>query len=611
MDSESYNTDGSVKQPTSSIRNVFSGLFSRDRSASADEESAVLKSFKELPDGENPLPEGCQASNGENKQGKEDEHQDNVTAPCGTGQRDESLETCKESGNQDEKAAGNLIEPDLVQVTRVETHSDTENADEEASHSSSSLSQWLPRTREPTLPEADVNKVDNGDELKVASGAEAEYHVPVFRTHRLKEESIIEAILYSERFKNRTDSRPVLLSPVSKQVDDSYPKESNTTMSADEEASCATRNGCSNVGTAEGDEYSGIDCSVPVPSIISGHVTLEAAGHNAAMASPVKRTEAEDLDSTQKEGTKEGTKEPLDSQVSSSSSPKTLEASVQSSCIPDEQSDSSGIRNQSTSLSSAPEESTRDIQPSTSPASQCTAAPKTPETNTPHSASSAAPSPTSSSSSPSVGATLPSPPSFQMPALFSGLRVLKKGAVGEDRDTMSEIKQSEKDADLALLSLKKSVNKAKLFPEQKTATSAKKHEELKPVSESKSTVMGQLSQPLNLDNHVVTKKTDEGKDGDPESKKESKNGEEAGGEKSPGPETPTCTPERKKTSDLAYETFRNIFGPKSVKKERTENVDLEAVKKKIKNDKENLRSIFVRVSKTPSKELKSPTEANV
>lgn len=590
MDSESYNTDGSGKQSTASIRNVFSSIFSRDRSASSGSESAVLRSFKELPDGENPLPESCQTTNGENKQGKEDEHQENEAAPCDAGQRDELLETCNDSGNQVEKVAANLIEPDLVKVTRVETCSDVENEDED-------VSQQPPGTRETTVSQVDANKLENsdGDELQDASGAEAEYHVPVFKTHNLLEGSIVEAILYSERFKTRTDSRPVPLSPVSKRVDDSSPLESNTTASADEEASRATRNSRSSVATDEGDEYSGVDCSLPVPSIIAGRATSDTAGIST-MASPVKHAEAEDLDSTQKEGTEE----PHDSQVSVPSSPKTLEASVQSASSPD----------QTTPLSSAPEESTEDVQPSASPASPFKTAPKTPETSTLHSASSAAPSPSSSSSSPSVG-TLSSPPSFQMPALFSGLRVLKKGAVGGDRDTTSEIKQREKDADLALLSLKKSVNKAKLFPEQKMVPSAKKHEELKPVSESKRAAVEQISKLLNLDDHNVTEKTGEEKDGDPERKKEAENGGEGGGETTPGPETPACTAERKKTSDLAYETFRNIFGPKSVKKERTEGVDLEAVKKKIKNDKENLRSIFERVSKTPSKELKSPTEANV
>ncbi|MEQ2183063.1 hypothetical protein GOODEAATRI_028768 [Goodea atripinnis] len=198
-----------------------------------------------------------------------------------------------------------------------------------------------------------------------------------------------------------------------------------------------------------------------------------------------------------------------------------------------------------------------------------------------------------------------------MPALFSGLRVLKKGTVGDDREVVSEIKQREKDADLALLSLKKTVNKAKLFPEQKTASSIKKPSESKSLATSKSTAMGQLTQMLISDNHDNTKKSNDGKKGDVEGKKHSENGEEVSGENKIGLETPKCPPEKKKTSDLAYETFKNIFGPKPIKKEKAEDVDLEAVKRKIKNDKESLRLIFERTSKSPGKDITSSTEATV
>ncbi|XP_061157217.1 formin-like isoform X1 [Syngnathus typhle] len=192
-----------------------------------------------------------------------------------------------------------------------------------------------------------------------------------------------------------------------------------------------------------------------------------------------------------------------------------------------------------------------------------------------------------SSKTPSKDTTYSSPNSFQMPALFSGLRVLKKGAVGEERETMSEIKQNEKDADLALLSLKKTVNKTKLLPEQKTSATTKKHLEPKPLSENL-----RNSPLLNLEVEAGANK-----------KKESEAGVEVAGDK-------TSHPEIRKTSDLAYDTFRSVFGPKSVKKEKTEPVDLEAVRRKIRNDKESLRSIFERSSKSPSRELKAPTEAN-
>ncbi|XP_038570776.1 formin-1-like [Micropterus salmoides] len=579
---DSNNSDELGKQPPGSIKNVFSSFFSRDISASSVTDSAILTSFKELPDVEDLLPEGGQTINSENKlQGRKDMHQDNMTA---LGQWDESSETHKESDNQVKTAAGASVDPDVVQVTRVETYSDTENEYEEAANNSTGLSEKITRTSRPSLPDEDNYTGDHvdGDKLKDSSKAEAEYQMPVFRTHNLKEKSRIEAILYSDRLTSRTKSRTALISSVSKHGHGCSPKENTTTLSVDVETCAASEKSSDNVGMDE-EKYAGIDCSLPTSSIISGHLDLEAAGQNAAIAFPLKHTGHRD--STQKEETceeraetDEGTEESYSSQVSSSvpSSPKTPEVAVQA-----------GITNYAIGFKKPTPLST-----------------KTPERNTPPPVSSISPSSTSSTSSPSRGTSLSSPPSFQMPALFSGLRVLKKGAVGDDRETMSEIKQREKDADLALLSLKKTVNKAKLFPEQKTATPVKKHAEPKTIAETKSTVMGQLSQLLNLDNQDETKK-----DADPEhSKKES--GEEVVGETIPGPGTLTSPPEKKKTSDLAYETFRNIFGPKTVKIEKTEKVDLEAVKKKIKNDKENLRSIFERTSKSPGKELKSPTEAN-
>ncbi|TKS86520.1 Formin Limb deformity protein [Collichthys lucidus] len=533
MDSASNNPEGPGKQPASSILSVFNfnTFFSRDRSASLEAESAVLTSFKELSNGKSPLAESVQTTNNEDK--LQDMHEKDVTTSCAAGQRAESLETCKEDGGT------GTVDPDLVTVTRVEICSDTENEDEEVARSSTTLSERLARTKKPV---EDKNTVHHGggDEPKDASKAQA-CEVPVFRTHKFTDRSLIENMLYS--------SRAVPVSSVSKKGDDCSPKKSTTTtttaMYADVETSGATENSSDNVGTDESDEYTGIDCSQPVPSIVSGDLALEATGRSAAADSVLKQ--ADDLNTSKKE--------------------KTHEESAEA------------------------EEGTK--KPPSSPNAHTT-----PETSTPPPASS------SCTSSPSRGTSLSSPPSFQMPALFSGLRVLKKGAVGEDRETMSEIKQREKDADLALLSLKKSVNKAKLLsPEQKTATAVKKHAEPKPVTETKSNVMGQLSQLLNLDEQ----KSDDGQEADPDSKKESENGKEVEGEKITDPETPTSSPEKKKTSDIAYETFRSFFGPKTVKKEKTEDVDLEAVKKKIKNEKENLRSIFERASKSPGK---SPTEAN-
>ncbi|XP_033986087.1 formin-like [Trematomus bernacchii] len=605
MENASNKSDGAGKQSSGLLMNVFSSFFGQERPAS---ESPVLTSFKELSDENNPLPEGGQTTYSKNKlQEREDMHQDNVTASSGTGQSAESLENSKESGDKVKTASVAPVDLDLVQVTMVETYSDNEeNEDEEAACSSRSKSEKPAMTKESTPPEEDNNKVEHNDEDPAE--AEAEYQMPVFRTHGLRGRSRIEAMLFPDRYPSGKDSGTV---PVSKQEEGSMsPKESRTTVSSDVEKPDAGDKSRDSVGAEEDKEFVAVDCSLPVPAIIAGSPVLEAPGDDAATASPLKE---DSISQEEKTGDKmakaeeETKKEPHSSKVSLSVSsiPKASEVLVQSSSSLKEQSEAAGEKTKKRSLSSTPEKSTVVIQPRASPASQRTTAPKTPEAKkTPPPASS------TPSSSPSRGTALSSPPSFQMPALFSGLRVLKKGAVGEDRESVSEIKQSEKDADLALLSLKKTVNKAKLFPEQKTPSPARKHAEPKPVLDTKSTVMGQLSHLLNRDSREETKKPDVQQDANPErGRKESENGEEVVGETVLSPETPTSTPEKKKTSDLAYETFRNIFGPKGVKKDKADDVDLDAVRKKIKNDKENLRSIFERASKSPGKELGSPTEA--
>ncbi|ROL51315.1 Formin [Anabarilius grahami] len=161
---------------------------------------------------------------------------------------------------------------------------------------------------------------------------------------------------------------------------------------------------------------------------------------------------------------------------------------------------------------------------------------------------------------------------YQLPALFSGLRVLKKGAVGDERETLSEIKQ--RDADRALLNLKQHVNKAKV--EQLTGTGvAKKKNEPRNLSEITS---------------LLQKAT---------------HGETTREESVDPPEvTDSCG---KAVTDSAYDALKSkLFSSKPAKKDL---VDLDAVKRKKKSDKELLRSIFERQSsKAPVVDVKSPTE---
>uniref|UniRef100_A0A8C4TME0 Formin 1 n=1 Tax=Erpetoichthys calabaricus TaxID=27687 RepID=A0A8C4TME0_ERPCA len=132
--------------------------------------------------------------------------------------------------------------------------------------------------------------------------------------------------------------------------------------------------------------------------------------------------------------------------------------------------------------------------------------------------------------SPQLGT--PEDKSFQLPALFSGLRVLKKGATGEDRETIAEIKS--RDSDLALLSLKKTVNKVRTTPE----ALLQKQEQRKSTPQS---------------------------------------------------------------IETAFDAFKSFFTPKPHKRNKTDGLDLDAVKKKLKNDKDALKAIFEKSkSRSPS-----------
>lgn len=559
MESENNSLNEEEKQSTRSMLNVFNNLFVRDRSASSDVDMPVLTSFKELPDAAD------------------------AVEVCKTNSKGALQETTKTTCEQVEKSR-KVSESDLVQVTRVETYSDTENEDNEKPKNSTAFSEKPDVSQKAALSKEgnDVMGHGKGDEPKI----------PVFRTHGFRDRSTIEAILYSSKFGRKGRSNQAKLPSVSKPEDGGNVKSSPTKESVIAESTEDSAK-LDVATTSVDDEYDSIDCSKHVPSVISGNQTIEAPFHERDGINSIKLSE-----------NMVKADEPQPNQIP--------EKIIQSSSKPGEQLKTFDLTRSGPKV---PSDSTGNSQSSVSSSVQHIPDPKTPE------ASAASPVSSAATSSPSRGASLSSPPSFQMPALFSGLRVLKKGAVGEDREMVSEIKQREKDAELALLSLKKTVNKAKLLPEQKMASSVKKPTEPKSLATSKSTTLGQLTQRLNLDNNDDTnkstdgKKSEDGNEGGVEGKKPIKNGEgdQVSVETNNRNEVESLksSPEKKKTSDLAYETFKNIFGPKTVKKENGEDVDLDVVKKKLKNDKESLRSIFERTSKSPAKDITSSTEATV
>ncbi|KAA0711618.1 Formin Limb deformity protein [Triplophysa tibetana] len=173
---------------------------------------------------------------------------------------------------------------------------------------------------------------------------------------------------------------------------------------------------------------------------------------------------------------------------------------------------------------------------------------------------------------------------YQLPALFSGLRVLKKGALRDEKET-KEIKQ--RDTDRALLSLKQHVNKVKLEPLSNTTVSKPKHE-----PKSLSEVSSQLQKLANAE-AALNEETPSGREDAVE------------------PDADSQANSSKSSVD-SFDALRSkLFGSKPVKKDPLEAaLDLEAVRKKKKNEKELLRAIFERQSSIKTTESKSPIEVN-
>uniref|UniRef100_A0A8C5HCJ7 Formin-like n=1 Tax=Gouania willdenowi TaxID=441366 RepID=A0A8C5HCJ7_GOUWI len=484
-------------------------------------------------------------------------------------------DTSATAGPDSQKEAS--VDADLVKVTRVETHSDTENEDEQAQRKN--------------VPHVEDNEFED---------EEVEHQVPVFKTHNISTRARVEDILYPGRFSSKNNSKMIKLSSVSKQENVSLSKGSAQVSRFSDISPCDEKT-LLDAPSDVNDGNTETDGSRPVPSVISEPLGSEAVGRVDRGTPNIK-----DAGVAEKDTLKESLEEPDSS--SFSSSPKTPEASAKLFTNPEKKSDTDSARvpgvDKPKSSPSLSKKLLRDNQENGAPATPHTATLKTHKTSTPSPFSSS----TSSNSSPSRGPSASTPPYFQMPALFSGLRVLKKGAVGDEREVVSEIKQREKDAELALLNLKKTVNKAKPLSELKITPPVKRQVDPKSITNTKSTVMGQLSNLLNLENDETNKPRME-KDADSvPSQQESQKVEGVTGDRSLSPKTPT--PERKKTTDMAYDTFRNLLGPKSAKIDMTDDLDLEAVKKKKKNDKENLRSIFERTSKTPVREkATTPTDS--
>eukprot|EP00063_Salmo_salar_P091098 XP_014065933.1 PREDICTED: formin-like isoform X1 [Salmo salar] len=637
MDSVSNSSNGQGKQQSSSFRNKISTMFTRGDKPEPQRlagETAVLTAFRTLSDEDNYLTGVHDKSAldvisvdrlrvGGDVRGRCEVLHNGEATFLDTEDRMESWEN--ESSRKSSSVTSppnpgqvsvSVADPDLVQVTRVEICSDTEMEDEEGISSLSQSDKHA--TPGMSLPPDDDQWTVNDNNIgqlppagPVRGAIDTDLELPVFKPESLVERSLKDtSVLYSGRIMGRSDSGTDLglFSSISKpQVPgdgcSTYLSTDPRPVEVGVDAAAMGAEGSSHhhhkvsKGFSISQEVLGLtdvcagNPAVASPlnlSLTSEPQTSEAAADNTALPSG----QPADQDTGQRKeilsentGTEERREHaPCLDSLSALSDSRPPEAAEPSSPSLEEQPDTH-----------VPGKSPVDSQPSAIPVSVSPRgqgdmpATRRPDTDPP-----------STTLSPARGTASCQAPSFQIPALFSGLRVLKKGTVGEERETVSEIKQ--RDTDLALLSLKKSVNKIKNLPEQITSSSStpKKRPDPKPVSETKSHFLGQISQLLNL---VGTKAEDKpDPDRDPERR------EEVVTDK--GPEHIPITPpaDSRKGSDTAFDTLKSS---KPAKKDTEEPVDLEAVKENNRSEKELLKSICERTSKSPSSsEQKGPAESN-
>ncbi|NXF18317.1 FMN protein, partial [Rhodinocichla rosea] len=177
---------------------------------------------------------------------------------------------------------------------------------------------------------------------------------------------------------------------------------------------------------------------------------------------------------------------------------------------------------------------------------------------------------------------------FQLPAFFSGLRVRKKGLTTEDGETVTEIKPREND--LALLKLRQPVKKSNIAS---GLTIKKKSSEPK----ANPTFLEQLSHLLNID---VSKNEDRTEDS-AEGSGETEESDEAQENKASSKREPRFLSEEIKSSpaESALDAFKALFTRPPKKETTADPSELEALKRKMRNEKESLKAVFERSKSKP------------
>lgn len=180
----------------------------------------------------------------------------------------------------------------------------------------------------------------------------------------------------------------------------------------------------------------------------------------------------------------------------------------------------------------------------------------------------------------------PTEKQIQLPALFSGLRVLRKGVVGPEHDTVAQIRASSQRAKRDIVPEKQGEAKVQgSFLEQIShfLSREKRGDEREEKGEME-TEGGQ------------TKERTESEDGE---RREVAAEEDT--EVSTEPTKPSVS-----SAEAAFDAFKAFFTPKPLKKDPADKVDLEAMRKKIRADKDALKALFERSSIKTSEKKDSP-----
>lgn len=180
----------------------------------------------------------------------------------------------------------------------------------------------------------------------------------------------------------------------------------------------------------------------------------------------------------------------------------------------------------------------------------------------------------------------PTEKQIQLPALFSGLRVLRKGVVGPEHDTVAQIRTSPQRA------------RRDIVPEKQGEAKVQ------------GSFLEQISHFLSREkrgDETEEKGEMETEGGKTKEKTESEDGvrSEVAAEEDAKVSTEPTKPSVS-SAEAAFDAFKAFFTPKPLKKDPAEKVDLEAVRKKIRADKDAVKALFERTSIKTTEKKDSP-----